>query len=110
MGQLTVQELDDDGLEPDAGLESADGAGDTWENTGDEYLRVVNNGGSQVTVTVDSKQQCNFGFDHDVSVDVPAGEERLISPEDGFPPKRFGASPDISYTDVTDVEVGVYRI
>lgn len=110
MSQLDVQELDYDGLEPDAGLVGADAAGDTWENTGEEFLRVVNNGAAAITVTVDSVQQCNFGFDHDVEVAVPAGEERWIGKDDGFPPKRFGNSPDISYDDVTDVQVGVYKI
>lgn len=107
MAQLDVQEIDHPGLEPDAGLAGADAAGDTFQNTGNEFLRVQNGAGADRVVTVDSVQECSFGFDHDVQVTVPAGEERWIG---AFSVERFGETPSITYDDAAGLQVGVYNL
>lgn len=107
MAELAIQEVDHTGLEPDAGLTGAAAGGDTWQNTGQEMLRVVNGSGAPITVTVDSVQACDQGFDHDVQVAVPAGEERWLGP---FETARFGRQPSLSYSAVTSLQVGVYQV
>lgn len=61
-------------------------ASDTFANGGQERLHVKNGGGSPDTVTVNSVKNCDQGFDHDVVVSVPAGQDRWIGP---FDPGRF---------------------
>lgn len=107
MAELTVQDVDHSGLEPDAGLQGADAGGDTWLNTGREMFRVVNGSGGEINVTVDAVRDCNQGFDHDAQVAVPAGEERWLGP---FATARFGANPSVTYDAVTSVTVGVYNV
>jgi hypothetical protein len=103
--QLTVQKATLSGLDP--AFSAADAAGDTFANTGREYLHVKNGSAGSITVTVDAIRSCNYGFDHNASAALPAGGERVIGP---FERHRFGASPDITYTSVTSVTVAVVQI
>lgn len=100
MAKLTVQNASLNGLDPD--FENAAAGGDTFENDGSTVLHVKNGGGASIDVTVNSETKCNFGFDHDVTVSVPAGGERIIGP---FPRNRFGSPTSISYSDVTSVTI-----
>lgn len=108
MAQLSVQEIDHTGLNPSHA--AADGGGDTFENPdvkGRTFLWVKNGDTSGKTVTFDSTESCNQGFDHDVQVTVPAGEDRLIGP---FDRDRFGNPVSASYDDVTSVTVAAVRL
>lgn len=71
-------------------------AGDTFRNTGKEFIHVINGGGGATVVTVDSPTTCSFGIAanaaHDLTVSVPAGEDRMIGP---FNKERFNSSTDI---------------
>jgi len=105
---LSVQRITLAGLAPS--MVAADVAGDEFGNGGRAYLHVNNGGASQITVTVDSVKPCNYGEDHDITVDVPAGEERLIGP---FEPRRFNNSSGrvaVTYSDVTSVTVGAFEV
>lgn len=108
MAVLTVQKISHSGLSPS--FSAADVAGDEFVNGGRTILYVKNGGASQITVTVDSAKPCNYGFDHDLTVNVPAGDERVIGP---FAPDRFNNSSArvaVSYTDVTSVTVAALEV
>ncbi len=100
MAQLTVQKISLSGTDPSFAAASA--GGDTFANDGNTVLRVKNGGTAAISVTVDAITPCNFGFDHDASVSVPAGGAREIGP---FPQNRFGVTAAVSYSGVTSVTV-----
>lgn len=53
--------------------------GDTVYNGNNDTLVSVKNGGdSQTVVSIAATTTCDAGFEHDVSVTIPAGEERII--------------------------------
>jgi hypothetical protein len=58
------------------------------------------NRASPDVVTVDSVAPCNYGFDHDYSVSVPAGGERILGP---FPIGRFGVNVAVAHSFITTV-------
>ena len=103
--QLTVQEIVQTGLNPT--FEAANSDGDYFSNDGKTFLVVKNGGASPVTVTIDSKIKCNQGFDHDLTVDVPAREERWIG---SFEVGRFTGSVEATYSAVTSVTVGAFKV
>lgn len=108
MAILNVQRITLNGIAPT--FQAADAAGDEFANSGQAYLHVRNGGAADITVTINSQQPCNYGFDHDVQVSVPAGGERQIGP---FLPGRFNDSNGrvhVSYSAVTGVTVAVVEL
>lgn len=93
MAALAVQSLALGGLNPNYVAASA--GGDTFANDGRTMLHVKNAGAGAVDVTIDSAANCNFGFDHNIVVNVPAGGERMIGP---FPPDRFNGANGVAVT------------
>lgn len=89
---------------------AASAGGDRVEVGPTNYLRVINGGGASITVTVDAVQACSQGFDHDVSVAVPAGSTREIGPLNS----RFASNVDglaaVTYSAVTSVTVEAVRL
>lgn len=63
--------------------------GDTFVNNGDCYLHVKNGGTSSATISIEAKKACSHGYFHNLSITVPAGEDRLIGT---FPVDRFNNS------------------
>jgi len=105
--ELNVQPIDLNG--ESITFSPADSAGNYFYNTGKEMLVVKNNGTSNITVTVDSVQPCNYGFDHDLNITVGAGETKYIGT---FPVSRFNDENrhvNISYSDATNIEVAVIK-
>lgn len=105
MAELTVQVIAQAGLNPSYGAAAA--GGDTFENDGKTYLHVKNGGAGSITVTVDADKNCDQGFDHNASVAVPAGGERIIGP---FPLHQYPAKPSVTYSGVTSVTVAAVRL
>ena len=108
MATLNVQRVSLSGLEPS--FSNCDSGGDEFVNSGKAFIWIKNNDTSAHTVTIDSQEPCSYGYDHDVSVQVPAGEERLIGP---FPKNRFNDSEgkvQISYDGVTNLQIAVIEI
>ena len=108
MALLTVQRITPNG----AGVtyQAADPVGDSFPNDGHVWLEVQNNGTASITVTVNSQRPCNYGFDHDLTVEVPAGQSRRIGPLD---PQRFNDSQgrvQVTYSDATSVQVAAVGI
>lgn len=84
MAILTVQKISLAGLKP--AYQAAAVAGDEFENNGKTFYHVKNGSATAKAITFDSVKPCDQGFDHDVVVNIPAGEERLLGP---FAPERF---------------------
>lgn len=108
MALLTVQNISLTGLTPT--FTAADSLGDEFPNDGNAFLVVKNDGASDITVTIDSQKPCSYGYDHDITVTVPAGGEKWIGP---FPQSRFNDTSgrvQVSYSDVTSVTVAVVEV
>lgn len=105
MATLAVQVSSAGGLAPTYAAASA--GGDDFPNTGREFLHVKNGSAASINATINSAQLCNYGFDHDVVVAVPAGGERIIGP---FVPSRFGLSVGVTYSAVTSVTVAAVQV
>ncbi|MBP8991729.1 MAG: hypothetical protein KBG82_07100 [Spirochaetes bacterium] len=91
-------------------LASANADGNYFKNNGYTFFVVSNGGSSAITVTIDSKATCNFGGDHDIEVSVGEGATKIIGP---FNVARFNDAEgevNVSYSDVTSVTVGVWRL
>lgn len=102
---LNVQKSSLSGITPV--FTAADAAGDTFQNTGKEYLHVKNGSAGAITVTVDSVRSCDQGFDHNASASVPAGGEKVLGP---FTQHRFGGVASVTYTAAAGVTVAVVQL
>jgi hypothetical protein len=84
---LVPQELSLAGVTPTLNAVSAS---DKFRNNGRVYLRVTNNSGGSINVTVDDPNSTTppsaTAFNPDVVVAVPNAASRVIGP---FPPHRF---------------------
>ena len=108
MSTLNVQKVVLAGLSPTYG-EAAVG-GDEFVNSGREFIHVKNGHTSPQTVTVNSQAVCSQGFDHDIPVEIPASEERMIGP---FPKDRFddaGGKVQITYSGVTALTIAAVQV
>jgi len=104
MSSVTVQEISKLGISPS--YEGANVDGNSFANDGKTFFVVKNADVAEKTVTIDSKVKCNQGFDHDLAVAVPAGEERWIGP---FEPARFTGTVEATYSDITSVTVAALK-
>lgn len=103
MADLTIQRLSQSGVTPT--FTTAGASGDTVTNDGNTWLHIKNGGASSITVTVDSKTPCNQGFDHDLTVTIGAGGEKVIG---RFEQSRFNDATgkvSVAYSAVTSVTV-----
>lgn len=108
MADLAVQKIVLTGLSPTYAACTAEG--DTVLNDDYTFLHVKNAHTGAWVVTVDSREPCSQGFDHDVVVSVPAGEERMIGP---FPRGRFNDAAgklEITYDGVTALTIAAIRV
>jgi len=111
MADLVVKKVVKTGLNPnDPIYVDCTGGGDAVYNSGRTFLHVVNGHSGAWIVTVNSITPCSQGFDHDVVVSVPAGEERMIGP---FERDRFNdASQElaITYDGVTALTIAAIEV
>ena len=108
MATLTVQVMKLTGLEET--FVAAAAGGDVFANDGMTFLHVKNGGGSDITVTIDSLVNSNFGTDVNPAVVVTAGEERMLGL---FPKDRFNNASGqvvVAYSGVTTVTVAAVRV
>ena len=88
---------------------SAAGGGDTFVNTGQEFLHVKNGSGGDITVTIGSAGTYRgVGMD-DLAVVVPAGSEKCIKPYPAEITQGAGASTAITYSGVTSLTIAVIK-
>lgn len=108
MTVLTVQDVTAAGIIPSYAAAST--GGDTFANNGRVMLHVKNGGASSITVTIVSAKTCNFGFQHDLTVTIDAGSEKMIGP---FAPERFNNDSGlvaVNYSAVTSVTVAALEV
>lgn len=106
MAELIVQSISQSGINPT--FVAASAGGDTFKNNGKTSLHVKNGSASAITVTVDSIEQCSQGFNHDLTVSIPASEERIIGT---FDMRRFnGANSQVSVSYSASATVTVAAI
>lgn len=109
MADLTILDIVRTGLQP--AMAACAAGGDSFTNGGKTFLLVNNADAAPHDLTLNSQKACDQGFDHDINVSVPAGEERLIGP---FPANRFNDVNDkvqISYPggDVTSLTIAAIK-
>ena len=107
MAVLSVKTVLPNGIEPNFAPASV--GGDSFPNDGRTYLHVKNASVADINVTVDSFTPCNHGFDHDLVISIPAGEERLIGT---FATNRFNneqSMVNVNYSMSVDVSVAALR-
>lgn len=109
MAMLNTQTISQAGIAP--AFTAASAGGDTFRNSGgNTFFQVKNGGASSVTVTIDSVEKCNQGFDHNLTVTVPASSDQIIGP---FEERRFNndnGQVAVSYSGVTSVTVAAFRL
>lgn len=108
MAQLPVEAVSLTGSAPN--LVAASAGGDVLANDGRTLLRVTNANTAATTVTVTSVANCNFGYNHNLVVNVAAGATVDLGP---FAPTRFNdanGNVDIAYSAVTALTVGGIRV
>lgn len=88
---------------------AAAAGGDSFAAGPTSVAHVKNGGGASITVTINSRVNCNQGFDHDLVVTVPAGGERLIGP---FDTRFWNVDNEIplTYSAVTSVTVAAIKL
>lgn len=108
MALLSTQVISQTGIAPT--FVAASVGGDTFRNTGSNFLHVKNGGASPVTVTIDSVEKCSHGFDHDLTVTVAAGADKIVGP---LQVKRFNnesGQVSVTYSGVTTVTVASFQL
>ena len=105
MAALTIQAVVKDGLE--ATFASADAGGDTFANTGAEFVHIKNGGGSQITLTIATSKTVDGLTVPDRTVAIPAGEERYVGP---LLTDTHGSTVSLSYSAVTSVTLAVLQL
>lgn len=105
---ITVQTVDTVGEVITFAAANVDG--NYFTNDGLTYLHIKNGGASPITVTVNSLENCSYGFDHNLSITIANGAEKVIG---FFSKKRFNAvdgTVGITYSAVTTVTVAAVKV
>ncbi len=108
MAALTVQDISLSGLEPT--YASAAAGGDTFVNDGDVFFHIINSDTASKTVTLTTAGKIQGINIADITVTVPASEDRMIG---HFPPAIFNSGStgvSVSYSAVTSVTVAAIRL
>ena len=107
MALLAVQSIVRAGTAP---VFAAAAASNWFPNDGRTFATVRNGSASAITVTINSVGLCDQGFDHDETVSVPAGTDRMIGP---FPRDRFNnldGRVTLLHSAITTVTIGVFSL
>lgn len=107
MALLVAQTITRSGLNP--AYAAAAGGGDTFANTGTEYIHIKNGDASSINVTFVTTATADGLATADRVVAVPGNGERIIGP---FPKATYNDEDgilSITYSAVTSVTVGVFK-
>lgn len=112
MAVLSVNAVSRAGLNLTAALAAAGVSGDSWPNTGAEYLAIMNGSGSSITVTLAYAATAVFdgATPTNKTVAVAAGKLLLIGP---FPQVLYNDTNQrvtVTYSAVSDVTVAIFRL
>jgi len=108
MAVLTTQSIIRTGTGLEPSYESCAAGGDSFVNTGKEFLHVKNGSGGSLTVTVVTPVTVDALAVTDAAYAIPAGEERMIGP---FPCRYYATngSTSITYSGVTSLTIAVLQ-
>ena len=82
--------------------------GNSFANTGREFIYIVNGATAIFTVTVNDQNKCDHGFDHDVIATVAISGSKMLGP---FPVGWFGTPCLISYNaNAGTPHIAVFRL
>ena len=109
MAQLTVQDLDSDGLSVQTDGASAASGGDSFRNDGKTFLAVHNGDASGMTVTLVTPQTVDGNAVDDKAVAVAAGETEIIGPLPTATYNDSGNDVSVTYSSVTSLTVLAFR-
>lgn len=104
MAELTIQR------EGVIDWETADVAGDTFDNKYERKVFIKNDGASAIDITLVAQKPCQLGVLHDHEVTVGAGET-LVLPE--LPEKFYNDENGVAtlnYSDATDLFVAILDV
>lgn len=103
MATLSVTTLSPSGTADPAPVAAAVG-GDQFTNNGKTLFKVVNGGGSAITVTIVAQRACDQGTLHDITNSVGAGATEWMGP---FSERYVDSSgfTQVTYSGVTSVTV-----
>jgi hypothetical protein len=109
---ISVQKMDKTGLDATYTTDSTLNGSDTFlfENGDQTFMHVKNGDSSEHTVTVQTPKTVSGLTVQELSVDVPAGEERFIGP---FPPGVFNYSTGKAKFTLdagTSMEIAIIRL
>lgn len=108
MSTLNVQDFSTVGIAP--AFTAADAAGNTFKNAGNTYLFVDNASAASITATVNAVAPCNYGFDHDLAVTIPAGTTQKIGPFDYGRYNDANGNVGVTYSAAASVTVAALRV
>lgn len=94
-------------------LAAAAGGGDSYYMAGGELVVIQNGGGAPITATFVASGADNFGVvatAHDLTRTVAAGKIAFIAPANLLRFRDANANVQITYSGVTTVKTGVFRI
>ena len=94
-----------------AALQTPQAGGDTFRNDGRTFLRLKTSGtGITVTVAAVAGAKCSDGHVHNKAIILAATEERWFGPFETAKHNDANGNAAVSYTAVTGLTVGVYRL
>lgn len=93
---------------------AADATGNYFTNTGREFIRIINGGGSSITATIVTQGTYTVGAAayaiNDVAVSVTNGTTKICGPFDKALFNDANSRVQITYSGVTSVTVKVYTL
>lgn len=108
MAELSVQDSGVDSPVNPVSFSSAASGGDTIPNSSERVILLVDNTDtSSHDVTVATEHNCSYGFDHDVTVSVSAGDLACIGP---FDVDRYSDPVNLTYSAVTGMNVAAVKV
>ena len=109
MATLAVQNISLLGIVP--AYSAAAGGGDQFTPSDRTYLHVKNGGGSPITVTIVTPLEAALNIPMaDIAVSVSNGTEKVIGPFGAALFQNSVGLADVTYSAVTSVTVGVFRV
>jgi hypothetical protein len=85
-------------------------AGDSFANTGDEFIHIKNGAGDPYVVTIATPATVDGLAVADRTVSIPAGEERMIGP---FPSNTYNDSTgkvQLTYDGIVSVTIAIIKL
>lgn len=110
MAVLTVNTIDRAGNGLADANTAAGAGGDSFANSGREFVLVFNGSGSPITITAPTPQTVVGLAVADETYTIPAGARHFIGP---FPPGTFNDANgrvNFTYSGVTSLTVGAYKV